>query len=203
MDSGGGVSSENNESFYSGTGSYTEQYVNPYCQLIKDFISQHNICQVVDLGCGDFQVASQWVTENISYTGIDIVPKLVNYNNEKYGSEKIHFRCLDIVEDELPDGELCLIRQVLQHLSNSEILQILDKVKKYKHIIITEHVTAKNYARKFNADKQHGSCTRVLVQSGVYLDEMPFSMSVDVLLKLPYGNQDERQEIMSVLINNK
>lgn len=155
---------------------------------------------MVDLGCGDFKVASQWITEHIRYEGIDIVPELVNYNNEKNGRENIHFQCLDIVTDELPDGELCLVRQVLQHLSNSEISQILNKLKKYKYVIVTEHITAKEYAHKYNIDKEHGSCTRVLKQSGVYLDEAPFNMKVEKLLELPYISQGGRQELVSMLI---
>jgi len=31
------------------------------------------------------------------------------------------FLCLDIISDELPDGDLCLLREVLQHLSNREM----------------------------------------------------------------------------------
>ena len=172
----------------------------PYCKLIQSFISEHDIQCVVDLGCGDFKVASQWITEHICYEGVDIVPELIDYNNEKYGKENIHFQCLDIVTDELPDGELCLVRQVLQHLSNSEILQILNKLKKYKYVIVTEHITAKEYAHEYNIDKGHGACTRVFKQSGIYLDEAPFNMKVQKLLEFPYGSQRERQELVSELI---
>ena len=190
------------ESFYSGTGSYEDCYVAPYCELIHAFISEHNIHRIVDLGCGDFQVASQWITEHVQYEGIDVVPELINYNIKKYGKENIHFQCLDIVEDKLPDGELCLIRQVLQHLSNSEILQILNKVKKYKYVIVTEHIRQKEYAHKYNVDKGHGARIRTLRQSGVYLDEAPFNVKVEKLMTLPYGSKDERQELVSVLIKN-
>lgn len=188
------------EPFYSGPGSCVESYVASYCKLIQSFIAEHDIRQVVDLGCGDFKVASQWITEYIQYNGVDIVPELVNYNNEKYGKKNVSFSCLDIVTDDLPDGELCLIRQVLQHLSNSEILQILNKIKKYKYVIVTEHITAKEYAHKYNIDKEHGSCIRALKQSGVYLDEEPFNMKVEKLLEIPYSSQDEEQKIVSMLI---
>ena len=177
-----------------------EEYVAPYCKLIQSFISEHNIQCVVDLGCGDFKVASQWITEHIRYEGVDIVPELINYNNEKYGKKNVHFQCLDIVTDELPDGELCLVRQVLQHLSNSEILQILCKLKKYSYVIVTEHITTKEYARKYNIDKKHGSCTRVFRQSGIYLDEAPFNVKEKKLLEIPYGSQDEKQKLVSMLI---
>ena len=76
--------------------------------------------------------ASQLVSGDFHYAGCDVVPSLIEHLNETYGGENIEFHCRNIVEDELPDGDLCLIRQVLQHLSNREIERILNNVKKYK-----------------------------------------------------------------------
>ena len=187
--------------YYSGSGSYKLNYVEPYCQLIKKFISEHNIVNVVDLGCGDFNVASSFISENISYEGIDIVQEMIEDHNKKYGSDNVHFQCLDIVEDSLPDGELCLIRQVLQHLSNDEVISILNKVTKYKYVIITEHITKKEYASKYNVDKSHGSYTRVYAQSGLYFDEHPFNLEIETLMKIPYYKKN-KEELISILIKN-
>lgn len=188
----GGVKGE----FYSGIGSHDELYIKAYVSLINEFVRQHNIDSMVSLGCGDFYVDSQIVNDNIHYEGVDIVESMVKSHDEKYGSDNIHFQCLDIVEDRLPDGELCIIRQVLQHLSNSEIKEVLIKIKKYKYVIITEHITAKEKAKVFNVDKVHGQHIRIYDDSGVYFDEPPYNLNTKELLRIPYG--DDRTEILTI-----
>lgn len=188
--------------YYSGPGSHIDSYIIPYCNLIKDFISSHkDIKRVTDLGCGDFNVASKWITDDIYYTGVDIVPGLIAHNEKQYASEHVRFMCLDIVEDELPDGDLCLIRQVLQHLNNSDIAKVLAKLKKYKYVIITEHVIPKDKAITFNADIKTGNHTRLAMHSGLYLDEPPFSLKTETLLRIPYITE-ENSELVSVLLKN-
>ncbi len=199
----GGVKGE----FYSGEGSYMEVYVSTYCETIKKFVKENDIVEVCDLGCGDFHVASLWLEENIKYTGIDIVREMIEAHKVKYDMSNVNFMCLDIVEDELPDAQLCIIRQVLQHLDNDEISQILAKTKKYPYVIITEHVVAKEYAVKYNVDKNHGEHIRIYSDSGVYLDEEPFNQSVEVLLKVPYQSNvakfsRSKEELVTVLIRN-
>ncbi len=194
--SGGGAKGK----FYSGIGSHDTVYIEPYINMIKEFIKQNNIKSVVSLGCGDFYVDRHIINENIHYEGIDIVDRMIAFHNKKYGSTNVHFLCMDIVKDHLPDGDLCLIRQVLQHLDNQEIKIILDKVKKYKYVIITEHVTVKEKAKSINIDKVHGHHIRTYNDSGVYLDEPPYSMESKEILQIPYG--DNKTELCSSLIIN-
>lgn len=139
--------------FYSGEGSHNEVYIESYCSFIKQFIREHSIKTVCDLGCGDYYVASRWIENNYKYIGIDIVSQIVAHHNLNYGTSKRKFSCLDIVEDELPPAELCIIRQVLQHLSNKEIEEVLKKTKQYKFVLITEHITRKENAQLFKDRK--------------------------------------------------
>ena len=190
------------EKFYSGQGSHTDIYVTPYCNLIKEFLSAHkDIKRVTDLGCGDFNVASKWITDDIDYTGVDIVRDMIASHNKTFASEHVRFLCLDIVDDELPDGDLCLIRQVLQHLSNDDIAKILARVKKYKYVIVTEHITPKDKALVFNAAFHAGAHVRLGARSGVYLDEPPFSLKTKTLLRIPYDPKGE-SELVTVLLEN-
>lgn len=187
--------------YYSGEGSYKEEFVEPYCQLVKQFIEEHDIKTVVDLGCGDFHVASLWLDENTDYKGVDIVEDMIQSHREKYGAENRHFYCLDMVSDELPDGDLCLIRQVLQHLTNREISMILKKLAKYPYVIITEHRTVKEDADVYNVDISAGAGTRNGLQSGIYLDEEPFSCNCKVLMQIPYPSDTTwREELVSVML---
>ena len=111
--------------FCSGEGSIREEAVGPYCAMVRDFIAGNNIRRVVDLGCGDFAVGSRFIGPAVHYVGIDVVPDLIHYNQEHFGAPGVEFRCINIIDDQLPHGDLCLLRQVLQHLSNAQILKTL------------------------------------------------------------------------------
>ena len=168
--------------FYSGTGS-TRAYADKYAEVVRSFISEHQIKRVVDLGCGDFRVASKFVSPELDYTGCDVVPGLIAHLEKTYGGPKTRFKCLNIAEDELPDGEVCLIRQVLQHLSNAEISAILNAAAKFEYLIVTEHYPHPDRTFTPNLDIPHGPEMRLHFDSAVALDEPPFSLeNVSVLL---------------------
>ena len=191
--------------FYSGSGSHVDIYVTPYCELLKQFLSTHpEIKRVVDLGCGDFNVASQWINDGIDYTGIDVVEEMILSHQKTYASEHVHFMCLDIVDDELPDGDLCVIRQVLQHLSNNDVSRVLAKLKKYRYVIITNSQTPKAQAVSYNSDIRTGHQTRANVLSGLYLDEPPFNLRTEILLNIPEARSKDRVnvELVTELVRN-
>lgn len=186
--------------YYSGKGSHEEEYFLPYIVAIKEMVKDCGIKSILDLGCGDFNVGQAIMEDvvNVKYVGIDIVQGMIDELNKEHGSENIEFKCLDIVDDDLPDAELCLIRQVLQHLDNGEIQRILSKLGKYKYVVITEHVTEKSIAKKYNRDKVHGQDARIEYGSGVYLEEKPYCLQVKTLLRIPYG--DGKTELVTVQI---
>lgn len=167
----GGKSGE----FYSGDGS-TGEFADKYVDVIKKFIAENNIRRVVDLGCGDFQVGSKIAGKDIEYVGCDVVPSLIEHLNDKYSGGNIEFRRVNIVEDELPEGDVCLIRQVLQHLSNAEIAKVLANVRKYKFLIVTEHFPDSRKSLIPNLDIPHGPDVRLRYNSAVVLDKPPFNL---------------------------
>jgi SAM-dependent methyltransferase len=159
--------------FFSGAGSRgpaSEQY----CAAVVDFIHRRDIRSVADLGCGDFCVGSRLVeATNITYTGIDVVPELIQHLRSNVDNPRATFLCADITRQALPPADLCLIRQVLQHLSNEEIEQVLSNVRHYPLILVSEDVPVR--PKSFNRDKPHGPDVRGYFGSGVFLDQAPFS----------------------------
>ncbi len=184
--------------FYSGEGS-TEKYSVKYAETIKKFIVENNVKTVVDLGCGDFRVGSKFVSDYFSYIGCDVVPSLIEYLNDKFAGEKVEFRCVNIVDDELPDGDLCLIRQVLQHLSNAEIEKVLLKARdKYKFLIITEHYPPPGAQFEPNLNIPHGPQVRTHLNSAVVLDKPPFDLqNTELLLDV---EAEEKSRIKTFII---
>jgi SAM-dependent methyltransferase len=174
----GGVKGE----FNSGPGS--DEFVGvEYAKVIKEYIQKHHIKSIVDIGCGDFRIARQFITDDIDYTGIDVVPSLIANNQRLYGKSNIRFLNIDATREDIPDAALCTIRQVLQHLSNDHIRSILLKCKKYPHLIVSEHVLTGDGVIP-NLDMQADWNTRIEMNSCVMLEEAPYNAKTELLLEV-------------------
>jgi hypothetical protein len=87
----------------------------------------------------------------------------------------VQFEQIDLCAARPCEADVFLIRQVLQHLSNAQISQVLDNVVgRCTWLVVTEHVPNTTFTP--NADKPIGSDVRVLDGSGVVLTEAPFSL---------------------------
>lgn len=171
------------QGFNSGSGS-AGPHVEAYVEMIASFVKDRHIGTVVDLGCGDFQVGKKIVDRtSANYIGIDIARNVIAANTAAFAGPRVQFACMDVDVAEPPDGDLCLVRQVFQHLSNHEISRILKKLRKYPEVIVTEHVPTS--PRAANRDKTHGPDTRLLAGSGVFVDQAPFAIPSTVLLDVP------------------
>jgi SAM-dependent methyltransferase len=171
--------------FCSGSGSEPLQTA-AYTEAVRAFVRQRDIKAVVDLGCGDYRVGRLLRTTGVRYVGVDIVPELIERNRKIFADEETQFECCDLLEDELPAGDVCLVRQVLQHMSNREIGRAVARLGRYPYVLITEHLPAPDRLVQPNLDKPHGADTRVVDGSGVFLDLPPFSVPIDrIILETP------------------
>ena len=191
-----GKSSDAGEKFHSGSGSHDEKIIVPYINTLIPLLTNNNIRNIVDLGCGDFWIMRHVLSAlsdanyNFFYTGIDVVEDLIDYNAAHFKHPNIKFICRDFTADDedLPDGDILIIRQVLQHLSNADIKKILSKTAKFKFLFISEGIYDGADAIH-NIDKQADNHTRVNQKSGIYLEYSPFSYKNIVhLLKVHAGN---------------
>jgi hypothetical protein len=166
--------------FYSGPGSHDQEVIGPYLDAISTFLKGFdNKPDVVDLGCGDFNIGRQVRSLCGRYIACDVVPLLIERNKLKFGHLDVDFRCIDIVEDELPPGQIVFLRQVLQHLSNAQIARVVSKLGAYQILVLAEHLPAK---QEFvpNRDKPIGDGTRLgrSADSGIVVTAPPFNLSV-------------------------
>jgi len=180
----GGASSE----FYSGDGSHDKKIIEPYIEvLISFFNSFENTLSVCDLGCGDFNIGNKLVKYTRRYTAIDIVPSLIAYNKEQFKEDNLEFQCLDIAKDILPSADCAIIRQVLQHVSNAEVQQVLNKLKNFKYVLLTEHIPSVAFIP--NIDIISGQGIRLKKRSGLDILAAPFNFQVQ-----------EKKQLLSVLL---
>jgi SAM-dependent methyltransferase len=182
----------NNADFYSGAGSHQPEIINPYIEVLKIFLTSFKIpITVCDLGCGDFNVGKELVKYSKNFVAVDIVEDLIAHNKEYFKEENVVFYCLDIAKDELPKADCALIRQVLQHVSNSEIQSIASKLSAFKYVIVTEHLPVGNFTSNRNIISGQG--IRLKKQSGVNLLAPPFNFKV----------KEEKQLVAIHLKDNK
>jgi hypothetical protein len=133
-------------------------------------------------------VARRILSPELSYIGCDIVPALAARNAARFANERIEFLNLDIVTDPLPEGDLCIIRQVFQHLSNGDIATVLRKARQYPLLVVTDELVVGDHSDG-NIDilPYHG--TRRLFGRGLKLETGPFFERVEILLEHSSGSE--------------
>jgi hypothetical protein len=130
--------------FFSGSGSrgpVVQRYVEAMtAQLEALHKSLARDLTVVDIGCGDFFVGHALLAACpfIRYIGCDIVPELIEHHQKQHGSDRASFQLLDIVSDDPPEGDVVLVRQVLQHLSNRDVVEALGRLRGFEAVYLTE-----------------------------------------------------------------
>ena len=176
--------------FYSGIGSHDPMMVNIYVKTVTDFLKSHDHKMTIcDIGCGDFNIGQHIFKYSKKYFAIDIVEELIERNKIKFKTKNLEFLCLDIANEVLPKADVIIIRQVLQHLSNNEIQQILNRLKTCKYIILTEHLPVGDFIPNTNKIASQG--IRLKQQSGVDILSAPFNFKVkkeDVLNEIVLKN---------------
>ncbi|MDB5457669.1 MAG: hypothetical protein JWP92_3254 [Caulobacter sp.] len=78
---------------------------------------------MLDAPCGDFNWMKAVDLDGVAYTGADIVPAMIDGLQATYPQHR--FMTLDITKDPLPKADFVMIRDVLFHLSNQDIVRVL------------------------------------------------------------------------------
>lgn len=154
----------------SGAGSNPEA-VGPYMQFLQAFLQNNNIQSIVDIGCGDWRFSQFINWGNRDYLGVDVVPSVIAANQQRFARPNVKFVCANPAGDfEAPRGDLLLLKDVLQHLSNENVMKLLALTKKFKFSIIT------NAYAPVNDDCQNGDTRPLDVRA------MPFNVRHAALL---------------------
>ena len=86
---------------------------------------------MVDIPCGDFYWMKNLVGQrsDLKYTGIDIVPTLIERHRTNYGYMKnAQFMHADIVRSKLNESyDIIFSRDMLQHLKYNDVMKVSGK----------------------------------------------------------------------------
>ena len=136
---------DNNNPEYNGSsggGSDLDYNKDTYVPFLKKFIVDNNIKNIVDLGCGDFRCGKLIYDDlDIKYTGYDTYKKMIDYNLKQHSLPKYFFEHLNFFDNKeiIINGDLCILKDVLQHWKMDEIYTFLDYLienKNFKYILI-------------------------------------------------------------------
>jgi hypothetical protein len=118
----------------SGSGSSID-FNRPYIDWLRSFLIEHKIRTVVDVGCGDFRCGPAIYNGlDIDYVGYDVYADLIAANQRDFA---YHFEKRDCFVDRDLTGDLCILKDVLQHWSTAEIYDFLNSlVGRFRFIVI-------------------------------------------------------------------
>jgi SAM-dependent methyltransferase len=109
---------------------------------LPQLLRGHDIRRMLDVPCGDFHWAQEIDWGGTRYIGADIVPGLVDRNQELHGTEGREFIILDIVSDPVPPCDLVFCRDLFIHLPNATVRAALSNIKNSgAAFLLTTHYT--------------------------------------------------------------
>lgn len=166
--------------YSSGQGSHWPPLVNAYVDCFRTFLREEIVSSdptIIDIGCGDFNIGKNFIDDCKQLIGIDVSQSIININKDKYQFKNIHFLCLDARKDKLPDGDIAILRQVLQHLDNRSISEILENIKRTScsWLIVTEHIPACTFDANQDIPKASANI-RLNIKSGIDIEKSPFNI---------------------------
>lgn len=116
---------------------------------LPGLLNRLDVKSILDVPCGDFHWMAEIDLGGRSYTGVDLVPALVDELRGKYQTENRHFACLDVSTADLPHADLVLCRDCLVHFSYAAIRRTVANLHRSgaKYLLTTTYPS-----RTFNVD---------------------------------------------------
>ena len=166
-------------------------YAKPYMIFLKDFLETNHIKSVVDIGCGDWEFSQHIDWNGIRYMGVDVVKHMIQNNIQKFETDTISFVCADATEIELPNADLLLCKDVMQHILNKDITLLCEKFAKFKYCIITNDVVNPSNGFCLNEDLPDRGGLRA-----IDLTAPPFNISAIKVLSYPADSNNIKEVLL-------
>jgi hypothetical protein len=197
-----GHSNTNDRKYSSGDGTRDREIVEEYVDAVTFFLSKNpEIKSGLDLGCGDFSVGVEFCDLFQDYCAMDVAKNVIRENKDFYKSKNVKFSTLDLSSGKIPRADVIFVRQVLQHLSNTEIKKFVKNIEgKFQHLIVTESLSKSLFFRP-NKDINTGPGIRIHKKSGVMLEKEPFNLKfakLEVIMEEAKGGELFVTKIYSV-----
>jgi hypothetical protein len=134
-----------------GAGS-TFTYTAPIREALPQLLRELDVKTLLDAPCGDMNWMARTDLSGIDYIGCDYDEEHIRSANMRE-SQPYSFRPrsksilqMDICREKLPQADMILCRDFLQHLPNAKVFDVLDKLalSGIRWLLLTSHVNAEN-----------------------------------------------------------
>jgi len=127
---------------YSASGDGSDPDVaRPYVNYVNDVLRQYGVKSVLDIGHGDWRMWPEEAFLGTDYIGIDVAIGVSESARQEFANSRRQFLSLNAVEDELPPGQLVLLKDVLQHLSDRDVARLLGRVRSRPLVLICHDIS--------------------------------------------------------------
>ena len=144
----------------SGTGSYEERTLEVRRTLacvideLKITLNKSRL-RMLDVPCGDMTWMSLFLSgrDDVTYTGLDIVPDLIEHHRDAYRKHNWHFRVQDVVDEPLTEShDLIFSRALTQHLTSGDTMKVLKHFSESgsHFVMMTTHAKFPNVELKYD-----------------------------------------------------
>jgi 2-polyprenyl-3-methyl-5-hydroxy-6-metoxy-1,4-benzoquinol methylase len=91
---------------------------------LPNILAQIGCRTMLDVGCGDLTWMST-INLPADYIGIDVVQSVIERNSSLYANTRRKFHRLNAINEDIPEADTILCREILFHLSFSDIHRLL------------------------------------------------------------------------------
>lgn len=120
-----------------------------YIALLNRLITQKpGIESILDIGCGDWQIMRHVDLSRKRYLGVDVAASVVASNAREFGRDNIRFQVLNPYQDDIPEADLIIMKDVAQHLPAACVQKILERIaSRCRYALIANDFTEQNVDR--------------------------------------------------------
>jgi SAM-dependent methyltransferase len=112
---------------YKSGGGSDPEFAQVWIDHVNALLAKEDIKTVIDVGCGDWRIGRHLNLQGKDYTGIE-VSSVIFKEIKLNATENIKFINADFETLDIPEVDLILIKDVLQHLPNASVLNIVKKI---------------------------------------------------------------------------
>lgn len=163
---------------HSGGGSDATAVID-YRSFLERFVRMNAIGSVVDIGCGDWQFSRFIDWGGARYHGFDVVEPVIARNRAAHARDGVAFDVMPSDLGDLPDADLLIMKDVLQHLPDADIMRFRDRLfGRYRTCLLT------------NSYRKVDTATNVDIETGGFrcLDLTAPPYSIDGVYVLEFGS---------------
>jgi hypothetical protein len=155
-------------------------------EVLPSIVKDYHIRSIVDAPCGDFNWMKEVALDLDQYTGVDIVPELIENNRLRHGNKRRAFRVGDLTADTLPKADLIICRDCLIHFSYRHAFAALRNFRRSRGTYL---LTTTYNALEANRDIVTGSYRPINLRTEPFGLPEPIAWFPEDPVRLPGGEE--------------